>query len=83
MHEFETLINPFDNDFIETNMLEIDMTTIEDYNLMNDTDETYVYDLEGESADQRTRPSYQQKETLLFKKWQTGKYLLFLILKTK
>ena len=41
MHEFETLKNPLDNDFIETNILEKDMTTIEDYNLMNDTDETY------------------------------------------
>ena len=51
-HEFETLSNPFDDDFIEANTAEPDkdMTTIEDYNLMNDTDETYVYDIEGESA---------------------------------
>ena len=85
-HEFETLSNPFDDDFIETNIAAKYMTTIiiEDYNLGNDTDETYVYDLDDESAGpstentpelsgerdtvvhlQRTRPSYQQKETLL------------------
>ena len=51
-HEFETLSNPFDDDFIETNIAAKYMTTIiiEDYNLGNDTDETYVYDLDDESA---------------------------------
>ena len=49
-HEFETLSNPFDDDFVETNTAEKDMTPIEDYNLGNDIDETYVYDLDGESA---------------------------------